>query len=47
MSFRRHAIYYTPPPGPLADFGAAWLAGTSRADAPCRTCRPNSRPFPM
>jgi putative phosphonate metabolism protein len=22
---RRFAIYYTPPPGPLADFGASWL----------------------
>ncbi len=25
MPFCRHAIYYTPPPGPLARFGAAWL----------------------
>lgn len=24
-AFRRYAIYYTPPPGPLAGFGAAWL----------------------
>lgn len=23
--FRRYAIYYTPPPSPLAAFGAAWL----------------------
>ncbi|MDO5606305.1 MAG: DUF1045 domain-containing protein [Paracoccus sp. (in: a-proteobacteria)] len=23
--YRRYAIYYTPPPGPFADFGAAWL----------------------
>ncbi|MCO6384333.1 DUF1045 domain-containing protein [Oceanicola sp. 502str15] len=23
--FRRYAIYYAPPEGPLADFGAAWL----------------------
>jgi putative phosphonate metabolism protein len=23
--FERYAIYYTPPPGPLATFGAAWL----------------------
>lgn len=22
---KRYAIYYAPPPGPLADFGAAWL----------------------
>lgn len=25
MGFRRYAVYYAPPPGPLADFGAAWL----------------------
>lgn len=25
MNFQRYAIYYTAPPGPLADFGAAWL----------------------
>jgi putative phosphonate metabolism protein len=25
MEFKRYAIYFTPPPGPLADFGAAWL----------------------
>ena len=25
MDFQRYAIYYTPPHGPLADFGAAWL----------------------
>lgn len=25
MEFRRHAIYFTPPPGPFARFGAAWL----------------------
>ena len=25
MTFRRYAIYYTPPPGPLADLGARWL----------------------
>jgi putative phosphonate metabolism protein len=23
--FRRYAVYYTPPPGALADFGAGWL----------------------
>ncbi|UYV35893.1 DUF1045 domain-containing protein [Rhodobacteraceae bacterium D3-12] len=23
--FRRFAVYFTPPPGPLADLGAAWL----------------------
>lgn len=25
MAFTRYAIYFTPPPGPLSDFGAAWL----------------------
>ena len=25
MGYTRYAIYYTPAPGPLADFGAAWL----------------------
>ena len=25
MEFRRYAVYYTPPAGALADFGAAWL----------------------
>lgn len=25
MKFNRYAIYYTAPPGPLADFGASWL----------------------
>jgi hypothetical protein len=24
-AFRRHAVYYTPPPGVFADFGAGWL----------------------
>ncbi len=24
-AFRRHAVYYTPPPGAFADFGAEWL----------------------
>lgn len=23
--YRRYAVYYTPPPGPFADFGASWL----------------------
>lgn len=25
MPFTRYAVYVTPPPGPLSDFGAAWL----------------------
>ncbi|MEI4232466.1 DUF1045 domain-containing protein [Roseovarius sp. D22-M7] len=38
MSFRRHAIYFTPPPGALADIGAAWLgwdSATGKAAGPC------------
>lgn len=29
--FTRYAIYYAPPPGPLADFGAAWLGWDPRS----------------
>ncbi|MEO0931513.1 MAG: DUF1045 domain-containing protein [Pseudomonadota bacterium] len=29
--FRRYAIFYTPPPGPFADFCASWLGWDSRA----------------
>lgn len=25
MTYRRYAVYYTPPPGPIAAFGAGWL----------------------
>jgi len=25
MDYKRYAIYFTPPPGPFADFGAGWL----------------------
>lgn len=25
LAYRRYAVYFTPPPGSLADFGAAWL----------------------
>ena len=28
--FTRYALYYAPPPGPLADFGAAWLGWDPR-----------------
>lgn len=29
--FKRYAIFYTPPPGPFADFCASWLGWDSRA----------------
>ncbi|MEB8387891.1 DUF1045 domain-containing protein [Rhodobacteraceae bacterium KMM 6894] len=32
--FERYAIYYTPPPGPLASFGAAWLGWDIASGAP-------------
>lgn len=31
MEFTRYAVYFTPPPGPLADFGAAWLGWDAAA----------------
>ncbi len=35
MIFTRYAIFYTPPPGQFADFGAAWLGwNTETGDAP-------------
>jgi len=33
-SFTRYALYYAPPEGPLADFGAAWLGWDLAAAAP-------------
>ncbi|MCT8162015.1 DUF1045 domain-containing protein [Pseudoruegeria sp. SHC-113] len=33
MAYARYAIYYTPPPGPLAEFGAAWLGWDPRRGA--------------
>lgn len=29
MQFNRYAVYYTPPQGPLAEFGASWLGWDS------------------
>lgn len=36
MEFTRYAIFFTPAPGPLADFGAAWLGWDARSG----TCPP-------
>lgn len=36
MQFQRYAIYYTAPPGPLADFGAAWLGWDVATGLPIR-----------
>lgn len=35
MPFDRYAIYFTPAPGPLADFGAAWLGWDPVRGAAC------------
>lgn len=32
--YRRYAVYYTPPPGPFADFGARWLGWDAVAGQP-------------
>lgn len=34
MTYTRYAIYYTPAPGPLADFGARWLGWDIETGAP-------------
>ncbi len=34
MTFTRYAVYFTPPPGPLSDFGAAWLGWDAARGAP-------------
>lgn len=34
MHYRRYAVYYTPPPGAFADFGATWLGWDIAAGAP-------------
>lgn len=44
MQFSRYAIYYTPEPGPLATFGAAWL-GWDVARG-CAVGHPNLKDLP-
>ena len=34
MTYRRYAVYYTPPPGPLSAFGAGWLGWDIAAGTP-------------
>ncbi|MCZ0814113.1 DUF1045 domain-containing protein [Roseovarius sp. EGI FJ00037] len=47
MEFRRYAIYYTPAPGPLADFGAAWLGWDMTTGAPCPHPQIAGLPLPV
>ncbi|MBE0453650.1 DUF1045 domain-containing protein [Roseovarius autotrophicus] len=35
MPFTRYALYFTPPPGPLAEFGAVWLGWDPVTGMPC------------
>lgn len=35
MRFTRYALYFTPAPGPLADFGASWLGWDPTAGRAC------------
>ncbi len=44
-AYRRYAIYYTPPPGPLARFGAEWL-GWDIAEGCSPAARPDIRGLP-
>ncbi|SFO24258.1 putative phosphonate metabolism protein [Roseovarius lutimaris] len=45
MDFKRYAIYATPAPGPLADFGAAWLGWDCAAG--CAVDHPHVSGLPM
>lgn len=44
--FSRHAIYFTPPPGALADLGAAWLGWDSATGRPAGPCDLPGLPAP-
>jgi len=44
MTYTRYAVYYLPPPGPLADFGAAWLGWDPVAGE--RVAPPETGPLP-
>ena len=44
MEFRRFAVYYTPPDGPLARFGARWLGWDITAGRPVRQTPPEGLP---
>jgi len=45
--FKRYAVYYAPPPGPLADFGASWLGWAAVAGAERSQPAPPGLPRPV
>ena len=47
MEFKRYAIYFTPAPGPLADFGAAWLGWDPVQGIPVAHPKANDLPRPV
>lgn len=47
MQFRRYGIYYTPEPGPLADFGAAWLGWDLAKGTPVAHPEVSGLPVPI
>jgi len=47
MSFTRYAVYYTPPPGALAEFGASWLGWDIWAGRPVAHPRVCALPNPV
>ncbi|MGR3635477.1 MAG: DUF1045 domain-containing protein [Shimia sp.] len=47
MQFRRYGIYYTPRPGALADFGAAWLGWDVTTGATVAHPDVNDLPLPI
>ena len=46
MEPRRHAVYWVPPPGPLAALGAAWLGWDPALGAPVSRLDPPGLPRP-
>lgn len=47
MQFTRYAVYVTPDPGPLADFGAAWLGWDPARAQACAAPRIDGLPLPV
>jgi putative phosphonate metabolism protein len=47
MEFRRYAVYYTPPDGALARFGARWLGWDITTGRPVRQTPPEDLPAPL
>lgn len=46
MEFKRYAVYFTPPPGPLAAFGAGWFGWDGARGETARNAAPPGLPLP-